>query len=116
MASTPSVTTVFQPDPTCFAASNLWLERDRGGCNTYYTPFSASPTEVVTIPECRYVRLGPFFGDYDNLCIQNNWVRTGSVIADNTAYSACPEGWTGVHTSTRSWSAITVEETACCPP
>ena len=115
MPSTPSVTTVFRPDPTCFAASNLWLE-SHGGCETYYPPFSPRPTEVVTIPECRYVRLGPFFGDYDNLCNQNNWVRTGSVIADNTAYSACPEGWTGVHTSTRSWSAITIEETACCPP
>ncbi len=108
-----SVTTSFRPDPTCFAPSNLWLQ-NWFGCETYYTPFSPRPTEVVTPASCPQTRLGRP-ANYDDLCYQDNWISTGSTIADNTAYSACPEGWTGVSTWTSSYYRITVERTACCP-
>lgn len=114
-----SFTTAFRPDSTCFAPSNLWLEpRLEGwGCDTYYPRFSSKPTEVVglvTPPACPLTRLGRP-ANYDDLCYQDNWIYTGSTIADKTAYSACPEGMTGATTWTTSYKGITVEKTACCP-
>jgi hypothetical protein len=108
-----SVTTSFRPDPTCFTPSNLWLQ-SWYECKTYYTPFSPRLTEVVTPASCPHTRLGRP-ANYDDLCYQENWITIGSTIADNTAYSACPEGWTGVTTWTTTYYRITVERTACCP-
>ncbi|KAK4148463.1 hypothetical protein C8A00DRAFT_19712 [Chaetomidium leptoderma] len=110
-----SVTTTFRPDPTCFAPSNLWLGAGFG-CETYYPPFSSRPTEVVALPDCPLTQLGrPGNGNWDDLCYQDNWISTGSTIASETAYSACPEGMTGARTVTTSYSGIVVERTACCP-
>jgi hypothetical protein len=112
-----TVTTTFHPDPTCFAPSNLWLDVSGGnyGCGTYYPPFSPRPTEIVIAPECPFTRLGR--RNWNDLqCDQNNWVATGSNIYSETAYSACPDGMTGVATDTSTrGDGITVVLTACCP-
>ncbi|KAL2195228.1 hypothetical protein P885DRAFT_41222 [Corynascus similis CBS 632.67] len=112
-----SVTTVFRPDPTCFAPSNLWLTIRTGwGCDTYYPPFAPRPTEILPPLACTYVELGrPGDGNYDDLCHQYNWVTTGATIYDSTAYSACPEGMTGARTLTRETRGIIFVTTNCCP-
>ncbi|KAK3290438.1 uncharacterized protein B0H64DRAFT_427704 [Chaetomium fimeti] len=57
----------------------------------------------------------PGSGSGDDLCNQSNWITTGSTIAKSTAYSACPEGMTGVSSDTTTYNDITVENTVCCP-
>ncbi len=112
-------TTTFRPDPTCFAPSNLYLLQGYIGgwaCQTYYEPFSSRPTEVVEVPSCPTVYLGrPGDGNYNDLCYQDNWITTGNTIFSSTMYTDCPEGFTGAATRTTTYSAITVEVTACCP-
>ncbi|GAB1315256.1 hypothetical protein MFIFM68171_05466 [Madurella fahalii] len=112
-----SATTIFRPDPTCFASSNLWLDIRPGGygCNTYYPPFSPQPTEIVTPLSCPYPRLGPkTFSNTnrdDHLCYQYNGFTTGG-----TAYSDCPEGMTAAATVTTPWlDDIIIVGTTCCP-
>ncbi|KAL2166623.1 hypothetical protein VTG60DRAFT_2442 [Thermothelomyces hinnuleus] len=98
-----TVTTIFLPDPTCYAASNLWLDIATGWkCNTYYPPFASRPTEILPPLVCVNAELGhPGNGNFDDLFHQYNWVTTGATIYSNTAYSDCPEGMTGAQTVIR---------------
>lgn len=112
MATIP--TTTFRPDPSCYAPSNLWLGGGYG-CGTYYEPFASRPTAAVSIHDCAVPRLGPVTGDmaphsaYE--CYQYNPYTTA-----NVAYSDCPEGMTGVLTSTTPWAyGLTIVGTSCCP-
>ncbi|KAH6854808.1 hypothetical protein B0I37DRAFT_410864 [Chaetomium sp. MPI-CAGE-AT-0009] len=112
---TDSVTTIFRPDPTCFASSNLWLPEASYGCGTYYTPFEPRPTESVTLSGCNFPRLGPppaiTKDAAHSACYQYNIYTTGG-----TAYSDCPEGMTGAATVTTPWiDGITMIGTTCCP-
>lgn len=109
-----SVTTVFRPDPTCFASSNLWFEGEYG-CGTYYPPFSPRPTEDVTSLFCPFALLGPRTVSNTNkndffACYQYNPFTTGG-----TAYSDCPEGMTGAATETTPYGDVTIVGTTCCP-
>jgi hypothetical protein len=114
-----TLTTIFRPDPTCYAPSNLWLNvRPAWGCGTYYPPFGPRPTEIVPLV-CGVPVLGhPRVERNNDLCYQKHSVTTGATIYRNTAYSACPEGMTGVRTDTKEYSLVpdvTVVTTICCP-
>ncbi|KAL2140124.1 hypothetical protein VTI28DRAFT_4239 [Corynascus sepedonium] len=111
-----TVTTSLHLDPSCYAPSNLWLDVRPGGygCNTYYPPFSSRPTNAVTIKDCPFVRLGPPFAEVNTNPAASSCSPYGTDIA--TAYSDCPEGFTGADTKTTSWlDGITIVGTTCCP-
>ncbi|KAK3291608.1 uncharacterized protein B0H64DRAFT_409532 [Chaetomium fimeti] len=112
-----SVTTIFRPDPTCFAPSNLWLnQKPRWGCDTYYPPFGPRPTEILPSLACDFPVLGrPQFYGFEDLCYQSNDITTGATIYHSTAYSACPKGMTGAETRTGVANGITIAATVCCP-
>lgn len=111
-----AVTTVFQPDPTCFAPSNLWLWEGR--CRQ----ISGAPN---TAP-CTYAYHGHPQGRV------NGWYRRDAdpcypdvqLGAQPTYYTDCPESFTAAATwrgeyNVRS-SAIDMDEgvaitTICCP-
>jgi hypothetical protein len=112
---TSSVTTIFTPDPTCYASSNLWLPENTYGCGTYYAPFEPRPTERVELSACDFPRLGPPPATTEDAthsaCYQSNPYTTGG-----TAYSDCPVGMTPAATNTLSWvPGITLVYTTCCP-
>ncbi|KAL2193561.1 hypothetical protein P885DRAFT_45227 [Corynascus similis CBS 632.67] len=112
-----TVTTIYRPDPTCFAPSDLWLSVNTfWGCDTYYPPFAPRPTEILPPLKCVQTELGrPGNGRFDDLCHQHNSIITGATIYSNTAYSACPEGMTGVRTESREARGIIFVTTNCCP-
>jgi hypothetical protein len=100
-----TITTIFRPNPTCYAPSNLWLDIH----NTVWP----CCTEIPPPPVCTFTELGrPGNGNHHNLCHQDNWISTDAIT---TAYSACPEGMTGAKTETHEWAGITTVETLCCP-
>ncbi|KAL2147942.1 hypothetical protein VTI28DRAFT_3420 [Corynascus sepedonium] len=54
-----TVTTIYRPDPTCFAPSDLWLSVNTlWGCDTYYPPFAPRPTEILPPLKCVQTELG----------------------------------------------------------
>ncbi|KXX76570.1 hypothetical protein MMYC01_206652 [Madurella mycetomatis] len=97
-----TVTTVFTPDPTCFAASNLWT------INLNCVWSESTPPSPPTL--CPYTVLGPT--DLDN-CKMNNPYNTE---IRGSAFSDCPVGMTVAATGTGTLlQDVTIISTACCP-
>jgi hypothetical protein len=110
-----TITTIFRPDPTCFAASNLWLDVTQGTCDTYYPPFAPRPTEILPPLVCTSVELGyPRYNASHHPCHQTDWIPAGATIG-NIAYTACPEGMTDARTQSGRVGDISVIVTTCCP-
>lgn len=110
-AGIPSTT--FQPDPTCVAASNLWLRET--SCTQYhtghnyddypctYTYHGQSPITTAAIS------LSPSAATENAKCF--------APPPDSTAYTACPESYTpaGVSTKSNYWQSFYSLVTLCCP-
>ncbi|KAH8888082.1 hypothetical protein GQ53DRAFT_604359, partial [Thozetella sp. PMI_491] len=106
-----TVTTVFTPEPTCFAPSNLWLTSQ--GCKITQGLFSSHPTLEYSSLTCSYTVLGPppkvKLDDYS--CYPYNAYTSGG-----TAWSDCPESMTAAEVATLgTYSSVTVVRTVCCP-
>ncbi|KAJ0122136.1 hypothetical protein J7T55_002648 [Diaporthe amygdali] len=111
MAVYDTVTTIFEPDPTCFEPSNLWLSSIP--CSTEYPAFESKPDITLTSLTCPITLLGPprTIGIDDYSCYPYNIYTTGG-----TAWSDCPMSMTPAMETTSEWpNGIKVAETWCCP-